>query len=81
MLVFEKQNRRHPEVSPVVYLRFPLEAGFLTWGFFAGADRLAGAFGGGVFPPCRGGIARIRHLGPEPIRSSLCAFSKASLTR
>jgi hypothetical protein len=46
-------------------------AGVLARGFLAGAGLpLAGALGGGAVPPALGGTARIRHLGPEPIRSS-----------
>ena len=48
---------------------FPLEAGF------------AGGLDGKARPLGRGGTARIRHLGPEPIRSSRWAFSSASRTR
>ena len=40
---------------------------------------LTGAFEGA--PPALGGIARIRHLGPEPIRSSRWALISASRTR
>ena len=43
---------------------------------------LEGALGGGaVCLVCPGGTARIRHLGPEPMRSSRWALSNASLTR
>ena len=37
--------------------------------------------GGVVFPLDLGGTARIRHLGPEPIRSSRWALISASFTK
>lgn len=54
--------------------------------FRAGALPLGSAFGGALgggalWPPALGGTARIRHLGPEPMRSSRWAASKASRTR
>ena len=77
---------------PLVYLRFGffaglggvffatgLPAGFLDVGF-VGA-RLPVGFGGNLLLPCRGGIARIKHFNPEPIKSSRCAFIKASRTK
>ena len=48
----------------------------------AGALPLDGALGGGAEGlSVLGGTARIRHFGPEPIRSSRCALSSASRTR
>ena len=40
-----------------------------------------GFAGGAPWLPFFGEMARIRHLGPEPIKSSLWAASKASRTR
>lgn len=77
---------------PLCYLRFGFFAG-LGAVRFAGAfaaGRFPAGFAGGRFPvglggsfafPCLGGIARIRHLGPEPIKSSRWAFIKASRTK
>ena len=43
---------------------------------------LGAALGGGEpWPPDLGGKDRIRHLGPEPMRFSRWAFSRASRTR
>ena len=66
-------------------------AGALVVGFLAGAlvavglplgTALGGALGGGVvWLPALGGTARIRHLGPLPIRSSRWALIRASRTR
>ena len=61
-----------------------LDAGFFTTGFAAGF--FGGAFlplafilgGGAVTLSLRGGMARIRHLGPEPIKSSRWALISAS---
>ena len=57
-----------------------LTAGVLPVGF--AGPFFAGALGGGaLFLVCPGGTARIRHLGPEPMRSSRWALSSASLTK
>jgi len=77
----------------IYFLRLFGRAGAALAAGFAGAFR-AGAFGGaflagaGFFPGAlggaavvRGGTARIRHLGPEPIRSSRWAFKSASFTK
>lgn len=64
----KKEQRYTSSCVPLFYhLRF-----FWADVFFAGVVRLpAGFFGGGaVGLPCRGGMARIRHFGPEPIKSS-----------
>ena len=45
------------------------------------ASAFAGGFFGRTFVMSRGGMARIKHFGPEPIRSSLWAFSRASRTK
>ena len=65
-----------------------LGAGFfaagLAWARFAaalGGAPLETGFGGAPLPAGLGGTARIRHLGPEPIRSSRWALSSASRTR
>ena len=50
-------------------------------GFFGDGFRPAGLGGGAEGLPCLGGTARIKHLGPEPIRSSRWAFRSASYTR
>lgn len=62
----------HREAIFKVYFRRP----FLGAGF-------AGGFLGGWTEddPWRGGTARIRHFGPEPIKSSRWAFNSASRTR
>ena len=59
-------------------------AGFLGLALaadFMGGFLPVGLGGGAVGLPSRGGIARIRHLGQEPMRSSRWAFSSASRTR
>ena len=61
-------------------------AGFLGAGLAAGrlplAGALGGALGGGAVGfPCLGGMARMRHLGPEPMRSSRWAVKSASFTK
>ena len=59
-----------------------LGAGFVEVAFLGGALFLENVLGGGAEGfPSRGGIARIKHLGPEPMRSSRWALSSASLTR
>ena len=58
----------------VCYLFFFLGLGLVnvfTMCFFGGAVRFVGL----------GGTARIRHFGPDPIRSSRCAFKSASFTK
>ena len=52
-------------------------------GFFLEAALGRAALGAGLAGAelCLGGTARIRHLGPEPMRSSRCAFRSASFTR
>ena len=77
MRVAPKENRSQlRERSAYFLLGLFAEAGgaFLS-GAFAGGFLanvfLTGAFGGGaLWVPVRGGTARIRHLGPEPIKSS-----------
>ena len=68
-----------PELRPFARMGF---AGAFGVGFFPGDFFFGGALGGGaVCFPGLGGTARIRHLGPEPIKSSRWAFSSASRTR
>lgn len=59
--------------------RFAGEGGFFA--FFADCFGLGGADGRVTGLPVRGGTARMRHLGPEPMRSSRWALSSASRTR
>lgn len=78
-----KTEQAAPGRELLVYLRFLLATGLGGAFLKAGLPVvfLAGGLGGGVWPPCRGGTARIRHLGPDPMRSSRWAFIKASRTR
>ena len=70
-------------IASCSYLRFPL----LGRGFFrlsgvrCFGGSFGGTFGGTLLPGARGGTARIKHFGPEPIKSSRCAFKSASRTR
>ena len=84
---WEKQNNpvKSNSTGLVSYLRF-LGGAFLPGCLEAGrlpADLeisfLPTLGGGAEF--CRGGTARIRHFGLEPIRSSRWAFNRASRTK
>ena len=61
-------KRYLPDLRPFVRMGF---GGAFGAGFFPGDFFMPGAFGGGaVCFPVLGGTARIRHLGPKPIKSS-----------
>ena len=54
---------------------------FLAENQLTRSDCLIALGGGVVYPPAVGGMARIRHLVPEPMRSSRWALRRASFTR
>ena len=71
------------ERALTVFLAMAFLVGFLavSLGFAVGLILAVGLGGGAVGFPIFGGTARIKHFGPEPMRSSRCAFINASRTK